>query len=60
MVGEVCQPWVDNNYPDIEGNKCRNPGQAREQPWCFVNGVESLCDIPLCSKYTIHICVRSI
>ena len=48
--GYVCQDWAQHNYAEIAGNTCRNPEGARTKPWCFVNGHQSLCEVPLCGK----------
>ena len=58
-----CKKWNEtmyyrhtNKYPELRGghNYCRNPGQARERPWCLVNengmDVAQYCNIPRCGK----------
>ena len=39
------------NSVELAGNKCRNPLNASQGPWCYTTDPETrweVCDIPLC------------
>ena len=65
--GVMCQPWEvkylhhhnyslsDNNDGLGKHNWCRNPGGAKEKPWCFIllgpgHPVWEYCDLKYCNK----------
>ena len=63
VSGKACQKWnlksphhhQQKNFPDSSimeaGNKCRNPDNWSEGPWCYTTDVNvrwELCDIPMC------------
>lgn len=66
LGGHVCLPWstpvvqilsIDKEFiPEVPltSNKCRNPDNDPEGPWCYVevagNVTMDYCDLELCGK----------
>lgn len=67
MGGHTCMQWASKEavalskgkefIPEVPllGNKCRNPDDDPEGPWCYVeisgNVTIDYCDLDICGKY---------
>jgi hypothetical protein len=52
---QVSESIVDALFPDgskrLARNWCRNPGEERDEPWCYTKSkkiIDDYCDVPLC------------